>query len=340
MARPLLRSYRFRHERQASWAELERLIEQAEKQGLDRLEPEQLFRLPVLYRAALSSLAVAREISLDKNVISYLSSLSARAYGFVYGSRERLAASVGGFFAARYPELVWRMRWWVLVAAAMMALGVGAGFAVTRHDADHFYSLVSEGMAGGRSPLSTRDELLEVLKSPDPVEIDSLGAFASLLFTHNSRIGLSCFAAGIAAGVPVAALVFVNGLTLGAFAEIHASHGLTLEFWAWILPHGVTELLAVCLCAAAGLKLGTALVFPGRRRRLDALSDQGRESAMVVVGTVMLFLLAALIEGFFRQLMLDDGVRYLVATGTLTVWIVYFGRVGRDAAQTEENAAR
>jgi len=329
MGAPILRSYRFRRERQSSWLELETLMNRAEADGLQSLDSDQLSRLPVLYRAALSSLSVARAISLDKNVVSYLTSLAIRAYAFVYGTRHSLRSSIGGFFLDQYPSLVWSMRLWVAAAMITLGLGVAGGFALTERNPDAFYSLVSEEMAGGRSPLSTDEELLEVLESPDDQRLDSLGAFASFLFTHNARIGLSCFTIGIAGGIPVVALVFANGLTLGAFAAIHATRDLGFEFWAWVLPHGVTELLAVCLCAAAGMKLGAALLFPGRRRRLDALVIEGRRAANVVLGTIPLFLLAALIEGFFRQLMLDETIRYLVAAATALGWLIYFTPVSR-----------
>jgi uncharacterized membrane protein SpoIIM required for sporulation len=324
MGAPILRSYRFRRERQSTWLELEQLMDRAEKAGVAKLDADQLFRLPVLYRSALSSLSVARAISLDKNVISYLSSLAARAYSFVYGTRHGLRQSAGGFFLGRYPALVWAMRGWVAVAMVTLLLGVWGGFGMTVRNPDTFYSLVSDEMAGGRSPLSTRAELLEVLKTSEPQQLDSLGAFASFLFTHNARIGLMCFTIGLAAGVPVVILVFANGLTLGAFAAIHAEQGLGFEFWAWLLPHGITELLAVCICAGAGINLGMALVFPGRRRRMDALVQQGRTAASIVLGTIPLFFAAALIEGFFRQLMLDDSIRSVVAVATAVVWIVYF----------------
>jgi len=296
---------------------------------MDSLDSDQLSRLPVLYRAALSSLSVARAISLDKNVVSYLTGLATRAYTFVYGTRHSLRSSIGGFFLERFPTLVWSMRLWVVAAMITMGLGIAGGFALTERNPDTFYSLVSEEMAGGRSPLSTDEELLDVLKSPESQKLDSLGAFTSFLFTHNARIGFSCFTIGIAGGIPVVALVFANGLTLGAFAAIHATRDLGLEFWAWVLPHGVTELLAVCLCAAAGMQLGAALLFPGRRRRLDALVLQGRRAANVVLGAIPLFMFAALIEGFFRQLMLDDSVRYLVAGATAVFWLVYLTPISR-----------
>ena len=78
--------------------------------------------------------------------------------------------------------------------------------------------------------------------------------FATFLFTHNAAIGMLCFALGFAFGLPVMLLLFYNGLTLGALAALHESHGLSLEFWAWIAIHGSTELLAVIICGGAGVK--------------------------------------------------------------------------------------
>jgi uncharacterized membrane protein SpoIIM required for sporulation len=333
---PTLRSYRFRREREDSWHELEGLLDRVEIRGLRSLEVEQLYRLPVLYRAALSSLSVARAISLDKNVVDYLEALAARAYGFVYASQYSLLAKVRLFLWHRYPELVRAMRGWVVAAILVLVAGTLTGYLLTTDDPERFESFVSEEMASGRSPLSTREELLEVLHSNRAGRADALGAFASFLFTHNARIGLSCYVAGIAAGAPVALLVFINGLTLGAFAALYSMQGLGLEFWAWVLPHGVTELLAVCLCAAAGFKLGVSLVFPGRLSRLDSLARAGREAASVVVGTVVLFFMAALVEGFFRQLIHSETVRMLVASGTSVFWIWYFTSAGRASGPRED----
>ena len=101
-----------------------------------------------------------------------------------------------------------------------------------------------------------------------------------------------CFAVGFVAGVPVIYLLFFNGLELGAMAALYQTRGMGAEFWAWVLPHGVTELSAVCLCGAAGMALGAALVFPGRHTRLRNLALQGREVALLALGAVAMFLMA------------------------------------------------
>ena len=90
MKAPALRSRRFREEREADWLALERLLGRLERRGAAPLSDDDLLAIPVLYRAALSSLSLARAISLDRALLAYLESLCARAYFVVYGVRGRL----------------------------------------------------------------------------------------------------------------------------------------------------------------------------------------------------------------------------------------------------------
>ena len=75
-----LRSDRFRLERETDWRRLETIVVCLEKNRLRRISDEDLLALPVLYRQAASSLAVARETSLDAATLAYLESLVRRAW--------------------------------------------------------------------------------------------------------------------------------------------------------------------------------------------------------------------------------------------------------------------
>src|ERR1700761_7678793 len=96
MAELQLKSHRFRAEREADWRRLETLLGRVEKGGARRLSRDELLEMPVLYRQALSSLSVARAISLDQGLIHYLESLCTRAYFFVYGTRSRPLERLAG----------------------------------------------------------------------------------------------------------------------------------------------------------------------------------------------------------------------------------------------------
>jgi uncharacterized membrane protein SpoIIM required for sporulation len=326
-----LKSHEFRREREATWRELAALLERVEGRGLRDLSGEELHRLPVLYRATVSSLSVARAISLDRNVVDYLEALTARAYIAVYGSRLTLRRALAAYFLRDFPRAVRRYRRHLAVAALVFLAGAAVGMVLTLEQPDRFYTFVADGYAGGRDPAASTETLRRTLYDPEPPK-ELLGTFASWLFTHNATIGLVAFALGFVAGVPVFILYFLNGLVLGAFAALFQSRDLGADLWGWLLPHGVTEILALALCGAAGLALGQAVVFPGRLARVDHLAQRGRAVAPIVIGAVLLFFIAAMIEGFFRQLVLDMEVRYAVAAATAALWTAFFSLAGRRGA--------
>ena len=69
--------------------------------------------------------------------------------------------------------------------------------------------------------------------------------FASFLFAHNLKVGLMSLCIGVLAGVPTIFLLLYNGMLLGAFTALHHRAGIYADYWAWILPHGITEISAI-----------------------------------------------------------------------------------------------
>ncbi|MFN0060444.1 MAG: stage II sporulation protein M [Planctomycetota bacterium] len=323
-----LRSTQFRREREAAWQELDGLLRRVDRSGVRSLSALELGRLPVLYRGALSSLSVARAISLDRNVIQYLQGLVGRAYVVVYTNKRSFLQVVVEFLSARFPQLVRQYRWHVLASTLVLGAGTATGFIQTLNEPERYYSFVDAGLAAGRDPSATTESLRDALyyqHDPD----GGLVTFASFLFVHNSKIGIMCFALGFVPAIAVFYLLFTNGLMLGAFAALFHSRGLSREFWAWILPHGFTELTAIVLCGAAGLALGESLVFPGASGRLQNLARKGREAGNIVIGAAFMLCGAGLIEGIFRQMVHSVPVRYSVAVATALLWIGYFHICGR-----------
>jgi uncharacterized membrane protein SpoIIM required for sporulation len=300
------RSVRFRREREAGWEELDRLVEIALRRGLRAVPDDDVPRLVVLYRSVLSSLAVARRTALDRALVLYLDALAARAYLVVYALRRPARTELADFVRIYFPKAVRRLAPEVAVALGLFLLGVALACALYASDPEWFYAFVSSELASGRTPTASTAELRRALYHGAP----GLTTFASFLFTHNAKIGMLAFAVGIAAGVPTALLLFSNGLVMGAFLALYADRGLLVPVLGWLLPHGIPEIGAVVLCGAAGLHVGRALVWPGSLAVRDALTLAGRRAALIVGGSVLLFAVAGVIEGVFRQLVTSDAARF------------------------------
>jgi uncharacterized membrane protein SpoIIM required for sporulation len=316
-----LASARFRREREEGWRRLERLLARLESGPVSALPVDDLIAIPALYRQALSALSVARDTVLDKALVEYLESLCARAYFVVYGARPRLWRRLAGFFGRDWPAAA-RALWRETAAAALIvAFGAAVAFALTRADPDWYSAFIPGALAEGRDPTSTAAALKAVLY--DTHGRDFLGLFATFLFTHNAQIAILAFALGFAFGVPTAFLMVVNGAALGALFALYASRGLALPLGGWLMIHGVTEILATLLSAAAGFRIGLVLAFPGAAPRTEALAAAGRQAGVLMAGVVVMLFVAAGLEGVGRQLITDDRARYAVAAASAAAWLAY-----------------
>jgi len=318
-----LKSHRFRAEREGDWRRLESLLARVEGRSAAKLSDEELLAIPVLYRATLSSLSVARATSLDHSLVDYLESLSTRAYFFVYGTRAGLGQRLGRFFGETWPAAVrgiWRE---TLVAFAITAAATLVGYLLVSNDPSWYGGLIPGGLAEGRDPTATTAFLRHTLYD-DGGKRAPLALLATYLFSHNAQIAIFAFALGFAFCLPTAFLLAQNGLTLGALFAVFASHGLGFELGGWIFIHGVTELFAIILGGAAGFRIGWRVAFPGDRSRLDAAAEAGRSAAPVIAGVVLMLVIAGLLEGFARQLIQLDWARYAIAASTLVIWLGYF----------------
>jgi hypothetical protein len=163
MAELQLKSHRFRAEREADWRRLESLLARVEKGGARRLKRDELVEMPVLYRQALSSLSVARAISLDAGLIGYLESLCTRAYFFVYGARSRPIERLVGFFVHEWPRAVQALWRETMVSALLMVTGAVGAFILVTRDPDWFYGFIPQELASGRDPTATTQALRDTL---------------------------------------------------------------------------------------------------------------------------------------------------------------------------------
>lgn len=329
----LLRSALFRREREKGWKRLEALLARMEKGGARSLSAREARELPLLYRAALSSLSVAESIALDRNLLLYLRDLSLRAYLAVYGPRAGPGEQAARFLRAGFPEAVRGLRWHLVAAAALFFAGVAAGYGLIRHNVEYYFMLIPGSLAKGRVPGAGAAELREHLFESWPGFVNAFVVFANSLFRHNAVIGILCFGTGFMLGLPTAFLLAYNGMIIGAIIQIHAEQGLACDFVGWLAVHGVTEVLAMLLCGAAGFSVAEKIVFPGRLSRLENLAQGGRRAAGAAAGAVGLFFIAGIFEGGFRQLIDSTPARYAFALLTAAAWTAYFtlrtGRGGR-----------
>lgn len=309
---------RYKHE----WEELEALVHRARK-WTSSLSSEDRERLDELYRRTTIQLARVTSRSDDAQLIHYLNNLTAAAHSIIYlPPRDSAFRNIGRFAWQGFAQVVarhWRAH---LISALLVVGGAILGFNVAASDpllAHALWPSLDE-----RQPGSTPEQLLNHLRHGRDDGGGTKFLFASFLFQHNLKVGILAMATGVLAAIPTVLLMIFNGMLLGVFAAIHHDAGIRAEMWAWILPHGITELGAIMLCGGIGLMLGRAVIHPGVESRSKNLLLAGREAALTCAGVAGMLVMAALIESYVRQSHWSTGARLLFAASTAIFWTVYF----------------
>jgi uncharacterized membrane protein SpoIIM required for sporulation len=306
------------------WDELERLLARG-RRSVGRLSPDELNRLDVLHRRVAIHLAQVRTRTRDERLAAYLNQLAAAAHSLIYlPPRQGFFTKIGVFAAFGFAACVARNWKAHAVSAALLVVGAILSYHAANQDVLAAYALAIPG--DPRLPGTPPERLREYLHHGQDMGSGSKSFFASFLFTHNLKVGLMAMGLGVLAGVPTVILTLYNGMMVGTFLSLYIKAGLGLEFCAWILPHGITELTAIVLCGGVGLMLGRAVISPGLKTRAEALVDAGVDAARTAVGVAGMLALAAFIESFVRQSRLTTNERLIYAGLTALFWVIYFAQ--------------
>lgn len=307
---------RFVAERSPEWAELGELLDAARGHP-ERLGPARLRRLGALYRAAAADLATVRRRWPAEPELARIEALVGRARLAVYARSSR-RASVRSFLSSGYWRRVRERPWPLLVSALLLfaPILVAGVWAAT----DPAMAALAPGMATSAD-----------LDLPSGVS----AAMSAEILTNNIQVTFFAFAGGITAGVVTALVLVFNGVLIGVLGGIAAAGGNGRVFVELVVPHGVLELSCIVVAGAAGLRVGLALIDPGRRRRADALVAEARAAAELALGTAPWLVVAGLVEGFVTGA--GGGLALALAVG-LGLGALYWSLVFWRGAVTAEPA--
>ncbi|MBA2609577.1 MAG: stage II sporulation protein M [Actinobacteria bacterium] len=279
---------RFIRDRETSWTELDRLIAQAKRRP-EKLGAERVLRLGELYRSAAADLATARRSLKGDPVVSRLESLVGRGRNLVYDTEARRDGVVA-FFTTTY---------WQRIRSRPGLLAIAAALLFVPSVLAAFWAVHDPGAALGVVPDMFRgiDDGSRTTGSAG-LSSGSAAAFASSIMTNNIKVTFMAFAGGITFGVATVGVLIFNGLLLGAVGGLSLHNGYGESFVTLVVAHGVLELSCIVVAGAAGLRLASALVSPGRRKRSVALASNAREAVELVLGTAPWLVVAGVIEAF------------------------------------------
>lgn len=298
------------------WSRLEHLSRHGSATGAEADE------ILDLYQRVATHLSVVRSSAPDPALVTYLSSLLARARTRSAGTRSVAWADLAAFFTDTFPAALYRTRrWWILTALVNVGLTLLMGWWFCAHPQFE-------------SSLMSPSEMDKLVNTDFQHYYSEFAAshFAAQVWTHNAWLTGICIAFGVL-GVPVVYVLFENALNLGFVGAIMINHHRGGLFFALILPHGLLELTAVFVAGGTGLRLFWSWIEPGPRTRSRALAEEGRSAMGIALGLVVVLAVSGVVEAFVTPSALPPWARIGVGVLVEAAFLTYVFTAGRWACQ-------
>ena len=313
-------------DKQLQWGRFAERVQRLNRQGpraLRRLSSAELAKLIDDYQALSADLARARSMDADKATVSHLNRIAVAGHNLLYGQMRRQAIRDEIDWFGSFARRVRRHGGAVALAALMLFGSALVSYTAVLFNPALGYDLLDESFI--EFDPASRENLHNIPSLARPV-------VSSTIIANNIQVTFLVFGLGLTAGVGTTALLIFNGIHLGSVAGWMTLHGKERALWGWIMPHGGTELLAICLAGAAGYLLADAIVAPGQVRRSTALKQVGGDALVIEIGCMAMLIVAGLIEGFVSPSGIDYPSRIGVLSASLLVWAIYFLGAGRRVA--------
>ena len=311
--------------RSPRWNAFAATLAVAQRHGLRALGEEGVRAFVSEYRDLASDLARLRTAAQGRETpeLFYLSRLLAGAHNLLYRGRSLTLADVVRLVAIDAPREV-RRSWRPVLLAGALLFGPAliAYSAVVNHPAVAA-TFIPAGMLD-RAEEGVRRAREGTGYIPDPQIFRP--TMASQIIANNVQVTFGVFALGITAGVGSLVLLVLNGVSLGGVFGLYQSKGIATLLLAFVAPHGVLELSAVCIAGGAGFLLAAALLLPGRRTRKRALVENGQRAIRLVAAATVLLLVAGTLEGFVSPIpSWPLQAKFAVSGATLVLLVLYLG---------------
>ncbi|MDX5373342.1 MAG: stage II sporulation protein M [Pseudomonadaceae bacterium] len=323
-----MKQHLFEQRHAADWQAFDQCLQALERGKAEQRDCE---RFAADYRHLCQHLALAVERGYSSHLVDQLQRLVMRGHQQFYRHRSHLGAQIIRFVIAGFPQLV-RREWRAVLAASLLFFGslIGMGLLAWQFP-DLVYSLLPT------------EQVRQMEEMYDP-GARRIGRFAErdsgddwMMFgfyiMNNIGIAFQTFASGLIFGLGSLFFLLYNGLVIGAIAGHLTRIGYSETFWSFVIGHGAFELTAIAFAGAAGLKLGWALLAPGRLRRGEALRCAAGQAIQLVAGVILFLLIAAFVEAYWSSMTFaSPHTKYAVGAGLWLLVLAYFLFAGRRHA--------
>jgi uncharacterized membrane protein SpoIIM required for sporulation/uncharacterized RDD family membrane protein YckC len=309
------------------WNDFSAALDAAYARGLSRMSPEDVSSLVARYREMTTDLARLQTASRGRSNDSlfHVSRLVARGHNLLYRQRGQTLTMVVEYLTVTVPAEV-RRSWRPIALAVLLLFGPAvAAYTVVVRTPSVASQLLPDEMISRATEASEREKRGEGYVSI-PEEVRPV--VASKIISNNVTVTYVAFALGLTAGIGTVLMLVFNGVAIGSGVGLFASRGVARLIVAFIAPHGILELSAICIAGGGGLLIAKGILLPGDRTRRDALIENGRRAINLIAASTLLLLVAGTLEGLVSPRVWPLEWKFWIS-GTTAVLMLAYLSLGR-----------
>lgn len=269
------------------WKEAENVVEHIREYSPDVIAD--------VYSYVTTDLAFAQTHYPDSRITLYLNNLASAIHNNIYRNKREKWSRILTFWSDEVPRTMYCERRLLLWSLAIFVFSIFIGAISQLADPDFARVVMGNGYV---------EMTLENIRKGNPMGVygsaDENSMFLQIT-TNNIMVSFNVFISGIFTSILPAIMLFRNGVMVGCFEVFFFQHGLLVESFLAIMLHGTLELSAIVIAGAAGLALGSGMLFPGTYSRMVAFRMGANRGFKIVVGTVPVFVVAGFIESFLTR---------------------------------------
>ena len=313
----------FENRNAARWAEYEALVRSVE---LGKPMPG-VERLPQRFSELCLDLSLSQARMYGIRLSEKLNALVIRGYNLIYRRKSGGWQAVVRMAAVTFPQTVrreWRLFW---LCSAVFWIPFIALLIAGKYDLTWIQAILgSEGMAQMEQMYGSEAQQITHLRS-------AYGSnFMMFCFYINNNVGIDfqIFAGGMTAGLGTLFFLLFNGLHIGASAGYANAACDPHAFWSFVVSHSSFELTGMIIAGMAGMRMGLAILWPGRLPRVRALVEAAKKALPLIYGAAVMTGMAAVVEGFWSAQPIPSAWKYSAGALFWVLHIVYFLLAGRQ----------
>ncbi len=282
-----MREIAFIKQNKEKWLEFENVRSNNEKKSPDEIAD--------LHIKIMNDLAYAQSFYPKSKVVDYLNKLAKSSFSNVYHSKRQQKNSILYFFFDTVPLMVYKHRKFIYLSFIFFAICFTVGLISTFNDETFARQILGNDYI---------DETLENIESGDALAIykggSNWGSFIGIL-DNNIRVGLNMFLSGLFIGIGTGFYIIYNGIMVAVFQAFFYQQNTLFDSLKGIWIHGVYEIFAMIIEAAAGYIIGASILFPKSLKRLQSFKIGLREAFIIFLSTIPFTITAAFLEGYVTR---------------------------------------